>query len=216
MWRKQSEHRVEMAQGERHRRPTDTSGLHQTKQFKVFLVERRASIFYQVSSNCHACSQATTTTPMVIDLVCFDEKVETARNSPNFKSTLSLLRPQISFDQARGTPFNCFTTGSCKKNSFHDVSLSHTRVSVGKTSWHQRDLKGCLCISSYTFSSFDFSHYLCSLSRKFWLLTLLLCILYGKSLTIYTGSRYSFYLLYSWCFTLLLVLDYTNWHRRLW
>ncbi len=141
---------------------------------------------YQVSSNCHACSQATTKAPMVIDLVCFDEKVETARNSPNFKSTLSLSRPQISvsFDQARGTQFNCFTTGSCKKNSFHDVSLSHNRVSVGKTSWHQRDLKGCLCISSYTFSSFDSSHYLCSLSRKFWLLTLLLCTLYGKSLTI--------------------------------
>jgi hypothetical protein len=86
-----------MAQGERHRRSTDTSGLHQTKQFKVFLVERRASIFYQVSSNCHACSQATTTAPIVIDLVCFDKKVETARNSPNFKSTLSLSRPHFLF-----------------------------------------------------------------------------------------------------------------------
>jgi hypothetical protein len=90
-------------------------------------------------------------------------KVETARNSPKFKSTLSLSRSQIFlFLLTKREVLNLIALLLVLAINFlfgGFFTLFHCPipVSMGKTSWHQRDFKGCLWISSLT-------HYCCILA----------------------------------------------------
>jgi len=74
---------------------------------------------------------------------------------------LNMLFPGITCDI---TPF--LGGGSRKKGARHVLPIL-TREPPPKKTTNGFKTKSCLCISSFTFSSFDLSHYLCTLFRKF-------------------------------------------------